>query len=198
MSYPPSSPPPGGSFPPPPPPGGGGGYPPPGGGGGGGGYPPPGGGGGGGYPPPGGGGGGYPPPGGSSYGGGTPDYAEPGPRIVAGLIDYFGLLILGAVVQAFVSNALGALIFLGALAFGLYNAYLNGETGQSTGKKTQNIKVVSQETGQPIGGGMGIVRALCHIVDNIVCYLGYIFGLFIDKDKQTIADKIVKTVVVKA
>ncbi|MEO5678319.1 MAG: RDD family protein [Acidimicrobiales bacterium] len=171
MSYtpPPPPPPPGGGFPPPP----GGGYPPPGDG----------------YPPPG---------GGSPYGGGSRDYAEPGPRAIAGLVDYFGLLILGLIIQIAISTTLGALILLGALGFGLYNAYLNGETGQSIGKKMQNIKVVSMETGQPIGGGMGIVRALCHIVDNIVCYLGYIYGLFIDKDKQTIADKIVKTVVVKA
>ena len=147
-------------------------------------------------PPP---GGGYPPPGGTPYGGGaTRDYAEPVPRIVAGLVDYVALGLLGGVVQAAISRPLGYLISLAALAFGLYNAYLNGETGQSIGKKMQNIKVVSIETGSTIGGGMGIVRYLCHIIDGCICYLGYIYGLFIDKDKQTIADKIVKTVVVKA
>ena len=96
------------------------------------------------------------------------------------------------------SVPLGSLVSLGAFGFGLYNAYLNGETGQSVGKKMQGIKVISQETGQPIGGGMGIARGLCHIVDGIICFFGYIYGLFIDKDKQTIADKIIKTVVVKA
>ena len=147
-------------------------------------------------PPP---GGGFPPAGGSPYGGGAAHtYAEPGPRIIAGLVDYFGLAILSILIQLLVSATLGALVALGALGFGIYNAYLNGETGQSVGKKMQGIKVVSLETGSTIGGGMGIVRALCHIIDNIVCYLGYIYGLFIDKDKQTIADKIIKTVVVKA
>lgn len=147
-------------------------------------------------PPP---GGGYPPPGGSPYGGGaTRDYAEPVPRIVAGLVDYVGPAILSVFIQVFISSALGLLVSLAALGWGIYNAYLNGETGQSVGKKMQNIKVVSMETGSTIGGGMGIVRAICHIIDNIVCYLGYIYGLFIDNDKQTIADKIVKTVVVKA
>jgi uncharacterized RDD family membrane protein YckC len=147
-------------------------------------------------PPP---GGGYPPPaGGSPYGGSTHDYAEPGPRIIAGLIDYVALSLLGSVIQATISTTLGLLVSLAATAFGFYNAYLNGQTGQSIGKKMQNIKVVSIETGQLIGGGMGIVRYLCHIIDGCVCALGYIYGLFIDKDKQTIADKIVKTVVVKA
>lgn len=139
-----------------------------------------------------------PPPGGSPYGGGASrDYAEPGPRIIAGLIDYFGPLLLAYIVLFFISSTLGSLLALVALGWGFYNAYLNGETGQSTGKKTQTIKVVSQETGQPIGGGMGIVRVLVHILDNF-CFAGYIFGLFIDKDKQTFADKIIKTVVVKA
>lgn len=150
-------------------------------------------------PPP---GGGYPPPpgGGNVYGGSgaTRDYAETGPRILAGLVDYLAITILAIFIQVVISRPLGLLVSLGGLGFGLYNAYLNGETGQSIGKKMQNIKVVSAESGQPIGGGMGIVRYLCHIIDGCVCYLGYIFGLFIDKDKQTFADKIVKTVVVKA
>jgi uncharacterized RDD family membrane protein YckC len=147
-------------------------------------------------PPP---GGGYPPPaGGSPYGGGaTRDFAEPVPRIVAGLVDYVALSVLAGILYR-VSFVVGALLSLAGLAFGLYNAYLNGQTGQSVGKKMQNIKVVGMETGAPIGGGMGIVRYLCHIIDGCICYLGYIYGLFIDKDKQTIADKIVKTVVVKA
>jgi len=148
-------------------------------------------------PPP---GGSYPPPppGGTPYGGGmTRDYAEPGPRIIAGLVDFGGLLILAYIVMLLVSTTLGSLLILVAYAWGFYNGYLNGQTGQSTGKKMQNIKVVSQETGQPIGGGVGIVRGLCHILDNIY-FAGYIYGLFIDKDKQTFADKILKTVVVKA
>ncbi len=178
MSSIPPPPPPGGGFPPPPPPGGG--------------YPPPGGG----YPPP---GGGYPPPGASPYGSASAqNLAEPGPRALAGLVDYFGLLILAIFVQAVIDPILGSLVLLAAVGFGLYNGYLNGATGQSIGKKMQGIKVVSQETGQPIGGGMGVVRALCHIIDNLPCYFGYIFGLFIDKSKQTFADKIIKTVVVKA
>lgn len=148
-------------------------------------------------PPP---GGGYPPPpGGMPYGGGaTRDYAEPVPRIVAGLIDYVALSLVGFLVQVTISRPLGLLVSLAAFGFGLYNAYLNGETGQSIGKKMQNIKVVGIETGSTIGGGMGLLRYLCHIIDGCVCYLGYIYGLFIDKDKQTIADKIIKTVVVKA
>ena len=129
-------------------------------------------------------------------------YAEPGPRIIAGLVDYVALGLVGAILQFGIRGsagfAIGSLLSLAAFAFGIYNAYLNGTTGQSIGKKMQNIKVVSIENGQPIGAGMGIVRYIAHIIDGCICYLGYIYGLFIDKDKQTIADKLVKTVVVQA
>jgi hypothetical protein len=45
-----------------------------------------------------------------------------------------------------------------------------------------------------LGGGMGIVRTIAHIVDSIICYIGWLFPLW-DAKRQTIADKLVKTVV---
>jgi uncharacterized RDD family membrane protein YckC len=50
--------------------------------------------------------------------------------------------------------------------------------------------------GQPIGAGMSIVRPIVHYVDLIPCYLGLLWPLWDDK-KQTFADKIMNTVVVK-
>lgn len=115
-------------------------------------------------------------------------------RAQAGLIDYFGPLILAFIVY-FISSTLGGLVWLVALGWGFYNAYLNGETGQSFGKKTVGLKLVGEQTGQVIGGGSGIVRMLCHIIDGAICYIGYLFPLW-DAKKQTIADKIMKTVVI--
>jgi uncharacterized RDD family membrane protein YckC len=115
-------------------------------------------------------------------------------RALSGLIDYFGLAILAGVLRP-VSLALSSLISLVALVFGLYNAYLNGSTGQSIGKKVTGTRVVSAETGQLIGGGNGIVRAIAHVIDSIICFIGYLFPLW-DEKKQTIADKIMKTVVI--
>jgi uncharacterized RDD family membrane protein YckC len=43
---------------------------------------------------------------------------------------------------------------------------------------------------------MAFVRDLCHFVDAIICYVGFLFPLWDDK-RQTLADKIVSTVVVK-
>ena len=115
-------------------------------------------------------------------------------RVASGAIDFVALGVLGAIVQQ-VSLALGSLISLAGLVFGIYNAYLNGTTGQSVGKKVVGTRVVSEATGQPIGGGNGIIRWLCHIVDGIICGIGYLFPLW-DAKKQTIADKIMKTVVI--
>lgn len=115
-------------------------------------------------------------------------------RVASGAIDFVALGVLGAIVQQ-VSVALGSLISLAGLAFGIYNAYLNGTTGQSVGKKVVGTRVVGEATGQPIGGGNGIIRWLCHILDGIACGIGYLWPLW-DAKKQTFADKIMKTVVV--
>jgi uncharacterized RDD family membrane protein YckC len=44
---------------------------------------------------------------------------------------------------------------------------------------------------------MAFVRDICHIVDAIICYVGFLFPL-LDAKRQTLADKIVKTVVIPA
>jgi uncharacterized RDD family membrane protein YckC len=138
---------------------------------------------------------------------GAPAYGAPAPlpggaqlaewpeRALSGLIDFVALGILGSIISNTVSVALGSLISLIGLAFAIYNAYLNGSTGQSVGKKVVGTRVVSETTGQPIGGGAGIIRWLAHIIDSIICGIGYLFPLW-DAKKQTIADKIMKTVVI--
>jgi uncharacterized RDD family membrane protein YckC len=93
-------------------------------------------------------------------------------------------------------NALYWVFALLGLAVTGYNRwYLAGKTGQSWGKKALGLRLVSEQTGQPIGGGMAFVRDLAHVVDSITCFIGYLFPLW-DAKRQTLADKIVKTVVV--
>jgi uncharacterized RDD family membrane protein YckC len=110
------------------------------------------------------------------------------------LIDYFGPSIIAGFFYLF-SPTLGFVLQLAALAWGLYNAYLGGQTGQSIGKKQIGLKLISEQTGQVIGGGAGIGRFFAHIVDAIICYIGFLFPLW-DPKRQTLADKIVKTVVI--
>lgn len=88
-----------------------------------------------------------------------------------------------------------SLIFsLAAAAFAIWNyGYRQGTTGSSIGKSVMKFKVVGEATGQPIGFGSSILRQLAHIVDALICYVGYLFPLW-DAKRQTIADKIMSTV----
>jgi uncharacterized RDD family membrane protein YckC len=74
--------------------------------------------------------------------------------------------------------------------------YLNGALGQTPGKRIVGIKVVRDADGALLGGGLGIVRSIVHIVDAIPCLLGYLWPLW-DNKNQTFADKIMSTVVLK-
>jgi uncharacterized RDD family membrane protein YckC len=85
---------------------------------------------------------------------------------------------------------------LGIVVSGYNRWYLQGKTGQSWGKKALGLRLVSEQTGQPVGPLMAFVRDLAHIIDGIICYIGFLFPLW-DAKKQTIADKLVKTLVVK-
>lgn len=91
------------------------------------------------------------------------------------------------------------LIFVGvvtSLAFWIWNTCIRqGRTGYSIGKGVLGIKLISEQTGQPMGGGMSFVRQLAHIVDSLPCDIGYLWPLW-DSKRQTFADKIMKTVVI--
>lgn len=94
----------------------------------------------------------------------------------------------------------GLVAFLGsmviALAYLVWNyGYRQGRTGCSLGKSVLKFKVVGERTGQPIGFGRSVLRQLAHVVDAIICYVGYLFPLW-DARRQTLADKLMKTVCV--
>ncbi len=105
------------------------------------------------------------------------------------------MFIVAAILYA-ISHVLGDLVWLAGIVWAIYNSVLGGQTGQSYGKKIAGTKLVSASNGQPIGGGMGFVRYLVHIVDALPCYLGYLWPLW-DSKRQTFSDKILGTYVVK-
>jgi uncharacterized RDD family membrane protein YckC len=93
-----------------------------------------------------------------------------------------------------------ALILLGvlsSLAFFIWNQCIRqGRTGASLGKSVLALRLVHADM-QPIGGGLAFVRYLLNIVNAIPCYLGYLWPLW-DAKRQTFADKIMSTYVIKA
>ena len=132
-------------------------------------------------------------------------------RALGWLIDFVALGIPGYILYGLggpkvdtatgVSTGPNILYYLGILYFlGLYlynRWYRGGTTGQTIGRGVAGVKLVKESTGQPIGMGMAFVRDIAHIVDSIICYVGWLFPLW-DSKRQTLADKIVSTVVVTA
>ena len=128
----------------------------------------------------------------------------------AGSIDFIALAIpgyilywLGAPKTTIVGNTIvqsgpGFLYYLGGvyiLALWIYNRwYRGGTTGYTIGRGVAGCKLVKESTGETIGMGMAFVRDIAHIVDSIICYVGWLFPLW-DTKRQTIADKIMSTVV---
>ena len=136
------------------------------------------------------------------YGYGAPPYASWITRVGAYLVDALPcwvLIAFGATLLARggAGGAIGFVFYLAALGWVAYNRwYRAGTTGQSLGKSATNVRLLSEQSGQPIGAGMAFVRDLCHFVDAVICYVGFLFPLWDDK-RQTLADKIVSTVVIK-
>lgn len=125
-----------------------------------------------------------------------------GERVIATLIDavvlVVGYIIIAIVAFIFgvVSDTLGFLVgtlgYLVMVAYSFYIYYMTGARGSSPGKRLTGLKVVRLTDGQVIGGGMGVVRGLAHVLDSF-CLIGYLFPLF-DANRQTFADKVIGTV----
>ena len=164
-------------------------------------------------PPPGpqGGWGGAPAPVPAAGGYGAPaPYAEWIKRVGGYLVDVAVLVpaylvgFLGAAIASADNDAmsiLGALIaiagYLAAIGVAIWNMiFRQGRTGWSIGKQVIGIRLIGERTGQPIGPALTFVRALCHVLDSLPCYLGYLWPLW-DAKRQTFADKIMSTVVIE-
>lgn len=130
-------------------------------------------------------------------------------RALGWLIDYVALYIPGYILLVLgvprtdsvtgVVGTFGVTYFIGLiyiLGVAVYNRwYRGGTTGQTIGRGVAGIKLISEKTGQPIGPGMAFVRDIAHIADTAICYVGWLFPLW-DSKRQTLADKILGTVVV--
>lgn len=196
---PPPPPPPGGGFPPPPP---GGGFPPP----------PPGGGA---PPPP---SYGQPVPGVAADGRRYATWIE---RVISYIIDYVPALVLQLI--GFVlgwphtevverdfggynytvtqTSGYGITVYLFSLLgilWMLWNkGYLEGSTGKSIGKRMTGLTTVKEDTNQPLGPGMGIVRVILLWVDFFICYIGVLWPLWDPKRQCLLSDKVTTAVVFK-
>ncbi len=132
-----------------------------------------------------------------------PPLADFGARAVSFSIDFVIPVIVLNLLLAIGSTTggtawrlmLAVLVYLGLLGFGLWNSgYLQGTTGRSLGRRVAKTRLVMMATGQPVGFGRAVVRQICHLLEFGV---GYLWPLW-DGKRQTFADKILGTVVVRA
>jgi uncharacterized RDD family membrane protein YckC len=122
-----------------------------------------------------------------------------GPR--AGFWLRLGALVLDTVVLGIVDAILGvALKSVGEIlalvvSIGYFTWLEGGRRGQTLGKQAVGIRVISFETGGPIGYPRAFVRYVGRYVSAIVILLGYFWMLW-DREKQCWHDKFAGDVVV--
>jgi hypothetical protein len=116
-----------------------------------------------------------------------------------------GIYVVSFILAAILSNVSNGLSVLfevvggvGTLAWAAWLAVQIGQTGQSPGMRAIGLKAVRKDNGQLIGTGMGVARWLVHVVLWFLCFVGAILDYlwpFWDRQKQTLADKAVSSVV---
>jgi uncharacterized RDD family membrane protein YckC len=75
-----------------------------------------------------------------------------------------------------------------------------GQYGSTPGMRLAGLRCVKADTGQTIGAGLGFVRALLHGVAWVLCIVPFIVDMLFplwDAQRQTLADKIMGTVVLR-
>ena len=141
---------------------------------------------------------------------GAPQYAAPSADVLGSWLQRVGAALIDVLVTsvpAIVANVLIAtgnvnplvtsLLGLVSLGLSIWNYLIRqGTTGQTVGKQVLGVKLVREADGQPIGVGSCFLRAICHILDALPLYVGYLWPLW-DKKRQTFADKIMSTLVVR-
>jgi len=116
-------------------------------------------------------------------------------RAYGAIVDWGPILVL-AIISYFVGGGISSIFAILALAWGLYNiGYLGGQTGVTFGRRMAGTKLVREDTLKPLGAGLGIGRYFLHLIDAVICYIGFLFPLWTPK-KQTIADMIAKSIVI--
>jgi len=132
---------------------------------------------------------------------GSGQLADWGSRAGAFLIDWAMIFIPGLVLDILTaatnSAAFEVLGYLWGIGMWVWFSVQVGTSGSSPGMRTVGLRCVRKNTGQMLGPGMAIARWLLHIIDSLVCLMGWLFPLW-DSNRQTLADKLIGSVVVRA
>jgi uncharacterized RDD family membrane protein YckC len=128
---------------------------------------------------------------------GLPRLANWGWRALSGLIDSLFFAVPNCVIRITVTSTYTSAMVESAvvlLSMAVYS-YMDSRTGQSPGKMAVGSRLLREADGQFLGFGRAFGRRLLHILD-LICYVGFLWPAW-DEKKQTFADKIVRSVVIK-
>jgi uncharacterized RDD family membrane protein YckC len=120
--------------------------------------------------------------------------------LIAGIPAFLALILFSGTTADETANAgavlVSSLLYLLSLGIWIYNrAILQGRTGQSWGKQVLKLRLVRMADGQPMGGGMAFLRDLLHILDALLCYIGFLWPIWDARRQCLFSDKIMNTVV---
>ena len=120
--------------------------------------------------------------------------------LIAGIPAFLALILFSGSTAGETASAgavlVSSLLYLVSLGIWIYNrAILQGRTGQSWGKQVLKLRLVRMADGQPMGGGMAFVRDLLHILDALLCYIGFLWPIWDARRQCLFSDKIMNTVV---
>jgi uncharacterized RDD family membrane protein YckC len=116
-----------------------------------------------------------------------------GARLGAVIIDGVILAIPAIVLVIALKGPAYPVELLLSIAYFVY--FEGGAAGQTPGKRSMGIRVVSLDSGGPIGYGRAFVRFVGRYVSAAVIYIGYLWMLW-DSEKQCWHDKLASDVVV--
>lgn len=132
---------------------------------------------------------------------GTEGYTGKGSGPRAGFWRRFAAALLDGIILGLANTIL--LVALKGVGYALgiiigiayYTLLEGGPRGQTLGKQALGIRVISFDTGGPIGYGRGFIRYVGRIISAIVIFIGYLWMLW-DKERQCWHDKLAGDVVV--
>jgi hypothetical protein len=143
-----------------------------------------------------------PPPGGGYYDASrSASYSSWGKRVGAYFVRSFTIAVPANIASALLKNSgagviIGLVLGIVSLIFSIRSLIQRGHLGYDFGDAVVGQRLVRDGSGQPMGSGWNVfARQFAHIVDTIICGIGWLFPLW-DKKRQTIGDKIMSTVVV--
>lgn len=109
------------------------------------------------------------------------------------IVLYIFTLVVGSIFFALIGG-------LWALVVSIWLAIQVGQYGTTPGMRLAGLKCIKADTGQTLGAGLGFVRGLLHAVASWLCFVPFIIDMLFplwDVRRQTLADKIMGTVVIK-